>query len=589
MSTARQLVIDAADARPARDAFLASGDSRRNTVNPWVRISWERSQDAQVDVERPRAVFSDNWQSDTTLTRASRPVLDALADEIANEPVCLILTDAKGTVLDRRGGDAALLQNLDRVDLAPGFVYSEEQVGTNGIGTALEVGGPVLVNGSEHYAGALTRFSCAGALITHPVNGSLLGVIDLTTSARNTNPLLLSFAKMAARRIRDRILENAGALERALLDDYYATCHHSGKPVLAVGGDVLMLNAQIHQRFDAQDQSAIIAQTHEVRGSTAARSILAELPSGLSARLSYTPSFAGDELAGGIVVVREHVNRSPRGGRAHVPLRGVVGDSPAWRRATSCALTACSNGKWTVFRGEKSTGRARLIQATHDQARAGRHLFVIDGCAEDLPLDLVEIVEAELKDGSDVALLDATGLPVEVTDGITDLLQNTLASSYDDRPWIAMTVGDDEEGDSLPLTRLFDESIAVPPLRQRIDDLPALTRHLLDGMRATELSLSSAAAAQLARLSWPGNIAELRAVLHGIARQRRSGIIEVDDLPAGCRSTSRRTLTPMEAIERDAIVEALTLHHGDKGAAAEALGISRATIYRRIRDFGIVV
>lgn len=589
MSTARQMVIDAADARRARDAFLTSGGTRRKHVDPWVQISWERSQDAQVDIERPRAVFSDNWQSDTTLTRASRPVLDALADEIANEPVCMILTDAKGTVLDRRGGDASLLQNLDRVDLAPGFIYSEEQVGTNGIGTALEVGGPILVNGGEHYAGALTRFSCAGALITHPVNGSLLGVIDLTTSARNTNPLLLSFAKMAARRIRDRILENAGALERALLDDYYATCHHSGRPVLAVGGDVLMLNAQIHQRFDAQDQSAIIAQTHEVRGSTAARSILTELPSGLSARLSYTPSFAGDELAGGIVVVRERVARSTPGGRADIPLRGVVGDSPAWRRATSGALVACTSGKWTVFRGETSTGRARLLHATHDQARHGRHLFVLDGQSEDLPLELLDVVESELENGSDLAILDATAMSLEILDGITDLLQSTPTSTAQDRPWIAMTVSDDEEGDSLPLTRLFDESIAVPPLRQRIDDLPALTRHLLDGMRATNLTLSSAAAAQLARLSWPGNIAELRAVLQGVARQRRTGVIEVDELPAACRSTSRRRLTPMEAIERDAIVDALTLHQRDKGAAAEALGISRATIYRRIRDFGIVV
>ncbi len=64
--------------------------------------------------------------------------------------------------------------------------------------------------------------------------------------------------------------------------------------------------------------------------------------------------------------------------------------------------------------------------------------------------------------------------------------------------------------------------------------------------------------------------------------------MDVADLPAECRATSRRSLTRLEALERDAIVDALGVHGGDKVAAAESLGMSRATIYRKIREFGIV-
>ena len=69
-------------------------------------------------------------------------MLADVADQFASEPVSVILTDADGVVLERRTGDSALHQHLDRVWLAPGFSYAERFVGTNGIGTALEGRGP---------------------------------------------------------------------------------------------------------------------------------------------------------------------------------------------------------------------------------------------------------------------------------------------------------------------------------------------------------------------------------------------------------------------------------------------------------------
>jgi transcriptional regulator of acetoin/glycerol metabolism len=66
-------------------------------------------------------------------------------------------------------------------------------------------------------------------------------------------------------------------------------------------------------------------------------------------------------------------------------------------------------------------------------------------------------------------------------------------------------------------------------------------------------------------------------------------VIEVDKLPPVCRALSRRTLTPIEAMKRDAIIQSLEGNGGNKQAAAHALGMSRATIYRKIREFGIDV
>jgi transcriptional regulator of acetoin/glycerol metabolism len=78
-------------------------------------------------------------------------------------------------------------------------------------------------------------------------------------------------------------------------------------------------------------------------------------------------------------------------------------------------------------------------------------------------------------------------------------------------------------------------------------------------------------------------------VLRGVAARRRAGSIQPDDLPPECWTVSRRLLSPLESMQRDAIAASLRDFGGSKVKAAGALGVSRATIYRKIREYGIVI
>jgi transcriptional regulator of acetoin/glycerol metabolism len=134
----------------------------------------------------------------------------------------------------------------------------------------------------------------------------------------------------------------------------------------------------------------------------------------------------------------------------------------------------------------------------------------------------------------------------------------------------------------------FPHSLEVPPLRHHMNDLRALVAQVLeDANRSNTVTLAPAAMNQLMRLPWRGNVEQLHRVLNRITQVRRNGVVNVDDLPAECRALIRRQLTQMEALERDAICTSLAIHHGNKHRAAEDLGMSRATIYRRIRQYGI--
>jgi transcriptional regulator of acetoin/glycerol metabolism len=560
----------------------------RNTI----RMSWQRSQASLVDTDQPAPTYVTGTAYDTTLTRAARPVIDALSSELTNEPVCIILTDAKGIVLDRRGGDRSLIRRLDSVNLAPGFKYAESEVGTNGIGTALEVGGPILVLGNEHYTGVLRSFACAGAPIAHPVTGGLLGVLDITTQARNSNAVLLSFAKLAARRIQERIVEEANALDQALLSDYYAVCRHTGGSVIALGDEVFMINSHTQQHFDSIDQAALIDRTRDARGGTKPLTFITDLPSGTIARLAYNPTFLGDTLAGGVIQIREQRSAPRTVGEGRVPaLPGLAGTSATWRRSIQEVLDACGRSEWLVAEGEPGVGKLTLLRSVHDYTSPNGRLAILDAGDPASAEDLLSHAGAELESGADLIIHHAHLLTGEVIQGLTELLQGVRDGAIAPDPWVALTmlsgqIGSDQLGTQL--LHFFPRTVAVPPLRHHLEDVPALVRHLLGRAGITGVTLSTVAMNQLMRLPWTGNISHLRRVLTAVARRRRSGVVELDDLPAECHATTRRQLTRMEALERDAIVGALAGHNGDKTAAAAALGMSRATIYRKVRDYGIV-
>jgi transcriptional regulator of acetoin/glycerol metabolism len=265
----------------------------------------------------------------------------------------------------------------------------------------------------------------------------------------------------------------------------------------------------------------------------------------------------------------------------------VIGTSALWRHTTQEVLESAGRAEWIVAEGESGTGKLTLLRAVHNYSRPGNRLVVVD--ADDA--EVVNAATTELEAGSDLVLRHAHLLSTDDIHALVEVLQ-TVRDSLSDDPWIALTVVTGQSGaqDELDtqLLRFFPRTVAVPPLRHHLDDVQALVPHLLARTGVAGVTLSQAAVSQLMRLPWPGNVTHLRTVLGEVARRRRSGVVELDELPAECRATTRRHLTRLEALERDAIVDALAAHHGDKAAAALALGMSRATIYRKIRDYALV-
>ena len=176
---------------------------KQAAVRPPISESWRRSRAAGVDaaVEAAPLVFDQDVIADAREAHPLDPhvpVLSGLLRRVADEAEHLmVITDAGGHVLWTQGPPATR-RDAEAIGLTDGFRWSEQAIGTNGIGTALAAGRPEYVYASEHVARVLHRWSCAGAPITDPDSGRVIGCIDVSATVRALHPATAALVAAAA-------------------------------------------------------------------------------------------------------------------------------------------------------------------------------------------------------------------------------------------------------------------------------------------------------------------------------------------------------------------------------------------------------
>jgi transcriptional regulator of acetoin/glycerol metabolism len=530
---------------------------------------------------------------ETTLARTADPVLRHLHEQLDGQPISIILTDAAGMVLTRLTADHDLERHLDGVKLAPGFSYAEDQVGTNGIGTALESGGPAHVFGHEHYAEHLEGLACAGVPIHDPVSGKTVGVIDLTCWRKNADPLLVSLVKSTADQITQAMLAAGSRRDMHLLQEYVRACRRTGGIVLALGNDVVMLNDHARQVLDPGDQSALIGHATEALTTPNPGAVAVDLPSGVIAKMFCRRIGENGPFADGVVHVKlmAAAVAAPEipAPRAAMHLPGLVGSGVLWLRACREVETLYDASDWMTLEGEGGVGKLALARAVHQRRNPAAPFHVLD--AEGADQDWLTKTRGELLDGVGMLVIRHVDvLNARQLHALASALQEARTAKRHEELRVAVTLNRKQaRADVTELLRFFQGTVELPPLRHHSEDLHELVPFFLAKLsQQGRLTCSPEAMQLLLRHNWPGNAEQLWQVLKQVVQRRRAGVIMPRDLPPECWTVSRRLLSPLESIERDAIVQSLQDHDGNKVRAAEALGMSRATIYRKIHEYGIV-
>jgi sigma-54 dependent transcriptional regulator, acetoin dehydrogenase operon transcriptional activator AcoR len=528
-----------------------------------IARSWHRCSESGLD---PGVEPGDGFAVAETdpagrLVTAAGPALDAMAEDLADSPVAAILTDAQARLTAMRFGRRDMRAVLEAAGAVHGREFAESTTGTNAIATVHTTREGLVVEGGDHYLERLRRFSCYGHPIFHPLTGELAGVLDVTGPAEENPAMLAPFVRRVVREIEEALLETAGDGARRLLAAFRSAAGGPG-PVVALGHDLVLANHSATDLLDAADHD-----------------LLRDLVVGSS-----SPAEGVVELSGGRTGVRR---RDVPGGGAVLHLRPYTDAPPArWSRRLALPPPRTGLADAVLIAGEPGTGRTSAVRAVLDDAPA-------------TVLEAAELTPAT----EHLWLADATrsiAAPGEVTvvEDVHLLLSSTasrlrrLLGTSRARVVLTSCPADDLTGEVAALAADCSRREELPPLRTRTDEIPALVGRLLAGLGAADsVRFTTEALELLAAHRWPGNLRELAGVVGETAARRSAGDLTVRDLPEAYRRppSTAESAGELARAERETIEGALRACDGNKLRAARRLGISRSTLYARLRALHITL
>jgi transcriptional regulator of acetoin/glycerol metabolism len=577
--------------RRAREQFLETGEEPRGVIRPVIALSWRRSLASGLRADRLDLPYEPDAERDGRLYSAARPVLDRLGEELEGTPTSAILADRRGCIVERWVGDAELRTALDRNLSVPGYSVREDVAGTNGLGTAMESGVPILVSGAEHFADIYQPLSCAGAPIRHPVTRQIEGVIDITCPVDETNSLLLPFVAKAAAEIERRLYLQSSGRERMLLEVFMEASRRSSSPVVSLNEQVVIASPGAARLLGGVDQAVLWEQTAATLRSGGQCSWELPLADGRPAVVHCRPVDGGDQLLGAVLEI--DVMSEPRvTGSIHrfsrTGLAGLAGRSGAWQEVVRCAKNAASGQGPVLVAGESGVGKLAVARAIGEMIGGDLTVFDAATVVVDGPGPWLGRVRSRLASGGGtVVVRHIEALEAGLARGLAAVIDEVGSSSGACLVGTLTTEADDRVAGPL-VDRFSTFTIIVPPLRERTADIPDLVELLSRRHGTGRQSWRSEALQALTRLEWRGNVRALENVVRRVLAERRAGEIAVSDLPADVmRGATRRVLTPIEQAELDALVSALRRANGNKMEAAQFLGIARSTLYRKLRDYGL--
>lgn len=572
----------------AWDEFLGGGTPSPSTLRHLIVESWARSLTAQVDPGCQYAAppldgdaLEQLYKQHADLLLASRPVMAMARDFLVETGSIMILTDPDGTILsiegDERAHDAAA-----SIRLIEGCSWNEEHTGTNAIGTALSVGAPVQVHAAEHFCSGIKGWTCAAAVIHHPYDNQILGVIDISGLSKTFTPHSLALVATTASRIesqlakqelkyRYRLLEQ-GMARMAGTTDGIIICDRHGhpikineyaKPALEARGIALDLG-----KSSRLSSLSLDPQTAETSAAPAwHREDWVE------------PMLSGGERIGTVLTIpasrlgSTSAHASHRQGTAtrfaSHEARGfdaIKGQSPRLLEAVEKARRLARINVPVLLLGETGAGKENFARGMHIEGDTRNQPFVALNCGGLSP----DLLSSELFGYGEGAFTGArrggmTG-KLEAASGGTLFLDEIGEMPLELQPHLLRVLEEGEiyrVGESTPRKvsfkliaatnrelrdevaegrfrmdlyyRLSVTSIRLPPLRDCRDDIPLLARHFLQKFakqyRIPEKVIDHEAMTVLQHYHWPGNVRELRNTIESMILMSGSDILALADLP----------------------------------------------------------
>jgi transcriptional activator for dhaKLM operon len=584
------------------------------------------------------------------LIAVARPVMEDVYQCVQKSGTALLLTNSIGCVLDLVG-DAEILKIMYQWRCGVGSILSEELIGTSSFGLALTERMPVQVAGREHFVSqfhiatgaAAPMFDISGRLlgvlgIVMPVERYHIHSLGLVAAAaraiENQRQSDVLFAEQNSQlgQLNTILSTISDGILVLNADDVLVHANNAASQMLGIPSKSMLgkqseillsmppfLSKAVSQRTPLMDVEGIIhVDQREV-----------------NCLISLDFVFKSqNELQWIIVTLRSgkkvrKLVQSQVGANATLTLDDIPGDSPQLHRVRSFVRSAAGAQASILIRGEVGTGKNALASAIHNAAYRREGPFVVFSCSS-IPNELVisELLgyeegdenrslsgrpsKFELADGGTLFFQDVDVLPLEAQSVLLNALELGVIQRLGSQRTIevntrvvASTSASMEaliaQGAFRPdlYYRLSTFTVTLPPLRERSRDIPLVVNRILtrfEKQLGYQVVLAPEVMDMFRKYPWPGNIREVEAVLGRAAIQGvGSGVIGLADIPAHVRrlepvSQSAQAVlqvSSLDEMEHETILLTAQMQRGNVSRMAQALGVSRTTLWRKLKSYRI--
>ncbi len=646
--------------------FIDTGNSDISTAREVILRSWQRCHKTGVDPYDRRLhnhLYGDSlaeaMRKRERLISVAYPFMTDLYDIVRGSGFVVVLTDEDGYILKLFGDDGASETPITS-NFFIGASWHERDAGTNAIGTALEEQKPVQVSGAEHYCRKHHCLTCSAAPIFDP-DDRLIGILDISGHFEgahlHTLGMVVAAAKAIIAQLRIRRKNHQLAMANKKLTSFFNMVS-DGVLIIDHDGTVTELNPAAERIFGRNRP--------ELKG-TKLPSLLAGNGSGKMGGLDWQQSHSEIEIllntnsgschclasaepiineqetfSGSFLTLRpikavQHLVHRFSGYSASLQFSDIIGQSREMEEAVELAKLSAQTASNVLLQGESGTGKEIFAQAIHNQSNRYDEPFIPLNCGA-IPRELVgsELFgyedgaftgacrggkpgKFELADGGTLFLDEIGDMPLEQQAVLLRVIQEKRMTRIGGIKVIPVDVRlicathknlleKVREGTFRQdlYYRLNVMSITIPPLRERLEDIPLLFQHFLDKLcrdRGHKLNVDRDMMHYLYAYPWPGNVRELQNVVERATNLAINGVINMHQLPGEIvnRHTgtisipttspqpadrSQRLLQRRER-EKHQILHLLNIHEGNVSQVARELGVSRKTIYNRMHRYAI--
>lgn len=622
------------------ESFIDHGDLS-DDVSPVVRESWLRCREASVDPYDgtgrilERDVFLDIYESNRELVDVAMPIMENLNSLVLGTGFVLVLTDKNGIILHVTG-EECVKDNARRLNLLPGSVWSENEVGTNAIGTCIIESRPIQTVGAEHYCKGHHPWTCSAAPIRGS-NGETIGVLDMSGHSLGAHKHTLGVVVAAAFSIERQLsLKKSYAIldttvesiaDGMMIVDENFRIHRINK----AGGRILGIK---DRELDGEDVRHILGDNIFRGQDTFSKRVDWDFLVGgqrIPCNIKMTPIDIDKEKKGMAILFREmkDVHRTVNvvsGNKANYTFESILTCHKSMQKAIRDAQKFARTRGCVLLEGESGTGKELFAHAIHNHSSRSEGPFVAINCAS-IPKDLVEselfgyekgaftgavregkVGKFELANGGTLFLDEIGELPLDLQAKLLRVLDDytitRVGGKVSKKLDVRIIVATNRDLFEETRKRTFREdlfyrlnvfNVKIPPLRERGNDARLLAEHFLmrlNSIHETSIRISDGFIAGIDRREWKGNVRELENLIHRAYHLCEGGILTQSLLPEdfnvmGEENRQEYGSLSIKDTEREVIEKALKKTGGHVIGAGDIIGLSKSAMYRKLKEHRI--